>query len=152
MLAFGRAFLVALFALVSTQISAAPADDAAALFAKWKAAYDANDNVAVAKLYAPDAILHGTRSNNVTEGREAITKYFTVVVGTGNKVEFREHQLMVINDSTLLAVGFNDFMRNVGGKLNPEPARFSILLVKQGNEWLIAHHHSSLRPPPPAPK
>ena len=59
---------------------------------------------------------------------------------------------MVINDSTVLAVGFNDFMRNVGGKLNPEPARFSILLVKQGNEWLIAHHHSSLRPPPPAAK
>ena len=147
-----RALLIAVLALVPTQILSAPADDAAAVFAKWKAAYDANDNVAVAGLYAPNAILHGTRSNNVTVGREAITKYFTIVVGTGNKVEFREHQLMVINNSTVLAVGFNDFMRNVGGKLNPEPARFSILLVKQGNEWLIAHHHSSLRPPPPAPK
>jgi uncharacterized protein (TIGR02246 family) len=152
MLAFGRTLLIAFFAVAPTQILAAPADDAAAVFSKWKAAYDANDNVAVARLYAPNAILHGTRSNNVTVGREAITKYFTVVVNTGNKVEFREHELMVINDSTLLAVGFNDFMRNVGGKLNPEPARFSILLVKQGNEWLIAHHHSSLRPPPPAPK
>jgi uncharacterized protein (TIGR02246 family) len=152
MLAFGRAFLLVLVVLAPTQISAAPADDAAAVFAKWKAAYDSNDNVAVASLYAPNAILHGTRSNNVTVGRDAITKYFTVVVNTGNKVEFREHQLMVINDSTVLAVGFNDFMRNVAGKLNPEPARFSILLVKQGNEWLIAHHHSSLRPPPPAPK
>jgi uncharacterized protein (TIGR02246 family) len=152
MLAFGRALLIALFGLLPTQVSAAPANDAAAVFAKWKTAYDANDNVAVARLYAPNAILHGTRSNNVTVGREAITKYFTIVVGTGNKVEFREHQVMVINDSTVLAVGFNDFMRNVGGKLNPEPARFSILLVKQGDEWLIAHHHSSLRPPPPAPK
>ena len=152
MLAFGRALLLALIALAPTQISAAPADDAAAVFAKWKAAYDANDNVAVARLYAPNAILHGTRSHNVTVGRDAITKYFTIVVGTGNKVEFREREIMVVNDSTVLAVGFNDFMRNVGGKLNPEPARFSILLVKQGNEWLIAHHHSSLRPPLPAPK
>ena len=152
MLALGRALLISLLALAPTQILASPADDAAAVFTRWKVAYDANDNVAVAKLYAPNAILHGTRSNNVTVGREAITKYFTVVVNTGNKVEFREHQLMIINDSTVLAVGFNDFMRNVGGKLIPEPARFSILLVKQGNEWLIAHHHSSLRPPLPAPK
>jgi uncharacterized protein (TIGR02246 family) len=141
-----------LLALISLQAFAAPADDAAAVFAKWKAAYDSNDNVAVARLYAPDAILHGTRSNNITVGRDAITKYFTVVVGTGNKVEFREHKIVPLNDSTILVVGFNDFMRNVGGKLNPEPARFTIVLVKRDNEWLIAHHHSSLRPPPPAPK
>ena len=146
----GRAFLIITLSLVSTQIVAAPADDAAAVFAKWKAAYDANDNVAVAKLYAPNAILHGSRSNNVTVGREAITKYFTVVVGTGNKVEFRDHQIVPLNNSFILVVGFNDFLRNRDGKLVPEPARFTIVLVKQGDEWLIAHHHSSLRPPPPA--
>lgn len=152
MIGLRRALLVTILAFVPTQTLSAPPDDAAAVFTRWKAAYDANDNVAVAKLYTTNAILHGTRSNNVTVGREAITKYFTVVVNTGNKVEFREREIMVINDSTVLAVGFNDFMRNVGGNLNPEPARFTILLVKQGSEWLIAHHHSSLRPPLPAPK
>lgn len=152
MLSYLRVLLMAFFALVPTQVLSGPAEDATALFAHWKAAYDANDNVAVAKLYTTNAILHGTRSNNVTVGRDAITKYFMVVVNTGNKVEFREREIMVLNDSTVLAVGFNDFMRNVGGTLNPEPARFTILLVKQGNEWLIAHHHSSLRPPPPAQK
>ena len=107
-----------------------------------------SDNVAVAKLYTTNAILHGTRSNNVTLGREAITKYFTVVVNTGNKVEFREQDLKVLNDKTILVVGFNDFMRNKDGQLTPEPARFTMVLVKQGSDWLIAHHHSSLRPPP----
>ena len=63
------------------------------------------------------------RSNNVTVGREAITKYVMVVDNTGNKVEFREREIMVLNDSTVLVVGFNDFMRNVGGTLNTEPAR-----------------------------
>jgi hypothetical protein len=36
--------------------------------------------------------------------------------------------------------------------VDAQSAIFTIVLVKQGNEWLIAHHHSSLRPPPPAPK
>ena len=149
MLTAGRGLLLALLVLIPAQAFSGPAEEADAFFARWKVAYDANDNVAVAKLYAADALLHGTRSRDVTEGREAITKYFTVVVGTGNKVEFREKQLQVINPTTIMVVGFNDFMRNRDGKLVPEPARFTMVLVKQGNEWLIAHHHSSLRPPPP---
>lgn len=148
MLALARILLVALLALAPTQVFAGPAEEAGSLFTRWKAAYDANDNIAVAKLYATDALLHGTRSRDVTVGREAITKYFTVVVGTGNKVEFREHDLKVLNDKTILVVGFNDFMRNKDGVLTPEPARFTMVLVKQGDEWFIAHHHSSLRPPP----
>lgn len=63
-------------------------------------------------------------------------------------MEFRERELKVLNDRTIMVVGFNDFLRNKGGQLTPEPARFSMVLVKQGNDWLIAHHHSSLRPPP----
>jgi uncharacterized protein (TIGR02246 family) len=139
---------MALLALAPAYAFADAAKEADGLFTRWKAAYDANDNVAVAKLYAADAILHGTRSRDLTIGREAITKYFTVVVGTGNKVEFRERELKVLNDQTTLVAGFNDFMRNKDGQLTPEPARFTMVLVKQGNDWLIAHHHSSLRPPP----
>jgi uncharacterized protein (TIGR02246 family) len=121
MLAFARALLVALFAIAPTHVFAGPIEEADDLFARWKAAYDANDNVAVAKLYATDAILHGTRSRDLTVGREAITKYFTVVVNTGNKVEFVEKKLVVISPTTMMAVGFNDFMRNKDGTLTPEP-------------------------------
>jgi hypothetical protein len=62
-LAFGRVLLVALALIAPTQAVAGPAEDAGALFTRWKAAYDANDNVAIGKLYATDAILHGTRNN-----------------------------------------------------------------------------------------
>jgi uncharacterized protein (TIGR02246 family) len=149
MLAFGRILLVVLFTLIApTQVLAGPAEDAGALFTRWKAAYDANDNVAVAKLYATDAILHGTRNTDLTLGREAITKYFAGIVGTGHKVEFRERELKALDDKIILVVGFNDFLRNKDGTLTPEPARFTMLLVKEGNDWFIAHHHSSLRPPP----
>src|SRR6266851_7320994 len=106
MLTLPRLLFVVLLALAPSQAFSGPAEDAGTFFARWKAAYDANDNVAVAKLYATDAILHGTRSRDLTLGREAITQYFTVVVGTGNKVEFVEKQLKVINPTTILAVGF----------------------------------------------
>ena len=104
MLTFARVLLVAFFALAPTQVFSGPAEEADAIFARWKVTYDFNDNVAVAKLYATDAILHGTRSRDLTVGREAITKYFTVVVGTGNKVEFREKELKEVNPTTLMAV------------------------------------------------
>ncbi len=89
-----RIFLVGLLAIAPTQAFAGPAEEVDAFFARWKTAYDANDNVAT------DAVLHGTRSKDLTEGREAITKYFTVVVNTGNKVEFLEKKLVVINHTT----------------------------------------------------
>ena len=146
--AFAGVLALALLALAPTQALSGPPEEAAAVFARWKAAYDANDNVAVAILYARDAILHGTRSNTLTIGREAITNYFKVIVGTGNKVEFVEQQLRVLNDATILVAGFNDFLRNRDGKLVPEPARFTMVRVTQGKDWSIAHHHSSLRPPP----
>jgi len=141
--------LTVLFALAPGRAFSGPTEDASALFAKWKITFDANDNVAIGKLYAEDAILHGTRSGTLTIGREAITNYFEIVVGTGNKVQFIEHELRVVNPNTVLAVGFNDFLRNKHVTLTPEPARFTLLLVKQGDDWLIAHHHSSLRPAPP---
>jgi len=141
--------LTVLFALAPGRAFSGPTEDASALFAKWKITFDANDNVAIGKLYAEDAILHGSRSGTLTIGREAITNYFEIVVGTGNKVQFIEHELRVVNPNTVLAVGFNDFLRNKHVTLTPEPARFTLLLVKQGDDWLIAHHHSSLRPAPP---
>ncbi len=141
--------LTVLFALAPGRAFSGPTEDASALFAKWKITFDANDNVAIGKLYAEDAILHGTRSGTLTIGREAITNYFEIVVGTGNKVQFIEHELRVVNPNTVLAVGFDDFLRNKHVTLTPEPARFTLLLVKQGDDWLIAHHHSSLRPAPP---
>ncbi len=149
MFTFPKSLFAVFFTILSTQVFAGPAEDASAVFAKWKTAYDANDNVAVGKLYATDGILHGTRSRTMTIGREAITNYFKIVVGTGNKVQFVEQQLRVISPTTVLAVGFNDFLRNKDGSLTPEPARFTVLLVKEGEDWVIAHHHSSLRPPPP---
>jgi hypothetical protein len=69
MITVGRGLLLALLVLIPAQAFSGAAEEADAFFARWKVAYDANDNVAVAKLYATDALLHGTRSRDVTVGR-----------------------------------------------------------------------------------
>ncbi len=135
-------------ALICTTAHAGPAEDAASLLKRWKAAYDSNDNAAVGKLYTPDAILHGTLSRDMTVGREAITKYFTIMVGSGNTVDFLEHKISVINDSTVVVVGYNNFNVVRDGKRGPSEARFTMVVVKQGSDWFAAHHHSSPRPAP----
>ena len=85
----------------------------------------------------------------IAEGSESIRAYFANLPGTGNKVAISERKMVVLGDSAVLGTGFYEFAVMREGKLVPSPARFSMVVVKRGNEWRIAHHHSSVRPSPP---
>jgi hypothetical protein len=45
--------------------------------------------------------------------------------------------MVTLNDTTVMGIGFYKFKN---------PSRFSFVVVKRGNDWMIAHHHSSLIP------
>jgi hypothetical protein len=45
--------------------------------------------------------------------------------------------MVVLSDTAALGVGFYTFRM---------PARFSFVVVKRGDDWVIAHHHSSAIP------
>ena len=137
MLWLAQILLAALLIFVPTMSTAGPAEDAAAAIDRWAATYSANDVEALLKVYAPDAILQGTSEPQINVGTDAIRKYFRGLPNSGNKVTIQERKMVVINQTTALGLGFYTF-RN--------PARFSFLVVKRGNEWLIAHHHSSSIP------
>jgi ketosteroid isomerase-like protein len=66
---------------------AGPAEEANAALDRFSAAYTANDVDALVQLYAPNAILLGTNSPIISEGRDAIRAYFTnlKLAGSGNK-------------------------------------------------------------------
>ena len=51
---------VALALLLPSQTFAGPAEDGSATIDRWVAAYSSNDVDTLLKVYAPDAILHGT--------------------------------------------------------------------------------------------
>jgi len=129
--------IAALVALMPTMSMAGPAEDGAAAIDRWVAAYSSNDVDAMLKVYAPDAILQGTSEPQINVGTDAIRKYFRGLPNSGNKVAIQERRMVVINDTTVLGLGFYTF-RN--------PARFSFIVVKRGDDWVIAHHHSSSIP------
>ncbi len=125
---------------------AAPAD-ASAVIDRWTAAHNAGDAEGIVKLYAPDAVLLGTRSPIISQGTEAIRTYFSALVKptTGNKIVIDDRRMIVLGDlRSVLVTGFYTFLR--GSAATPDPARFTLLLVNRGGVWLIAHHHSSVRP------
>jgi hypothetical protein len=129
--------IAAVMTLTPIKTFAGPAEEGATAIDRWVAAYSANDLDALAKVYAPDAILQGTSEPQINVGTEALRKYFRNLPGSGNKVIIQERRMIVIDDTTVLGVGFYTF-RN--------PARFSFLVVKRGDAWVIAHHHSSSIP------
>jgi hypothetical protein len=129
--------VAAIMTLTPTQSSAGPAEDAEAAIDRWVAAYSSNDLDAMAKVYAPDAVLQGTSEPQINVGAEDLRRYFKRLPGSGNKVSIQERRMFVINDTTVLGVGFYTFR---------SPARFSFLVVKRGNDWVIQHHHSSSIP------
>lgn len=143
-----------LFALVlnTGAVIAGPAEDANAALDRFSAAYTANDVDALVQLYSPNAILLGTNSPIISEGRDAVRAYFTnlKLAGSGNKNQIQERKTIVIDNGAVLVTGFYEFTRIAEGKPVPGPARFTVLLIKTGDQWLIAHQHSSPRAQPKA--
>src|SRR3954469_10479705 len=88
---------------------AGPAEDGSAAIDRWVAAYSSNDVEALLKVYAPDAILQGTSEPQINTGTEAIRKYFRGLPGSGNKVTIQERRMVVLNDATVIGLGFYTF-------------------------------------------
>jgi uncharacterized protein (TIGR02246 family) len=142
---FTRVLVLIALALVPISASAGPGEDASDVIDKWAAAMTAHDQGGVLKLYAPDAILHGTTSPIMSEGTAAISAYFSVLAGSSIKIAIGERRMVVLSEDTVLGTGF------YGSTLMPDgqpAARFTMILVKRDGNWLILHHHSSLRPKP----
>jgi uncharacterized protein (TIGR02246 family) len=143
----GGIFSLLLMAILTLPLiaGAGPGEPANAAIDRWSAAYSSNDPEAVARNYRPDAILLGTVSPIISRGTDGIRAYFSSVKGSGTKNAIGERHTMVLNDNAVIVTGFYDFTRMRNGRPLIISSRFTMLLIKDGGEWLIAHHHSSPR-------
>jgi uncharacterized protein (TIGR02246 family) len=126
-----------------------PSTAASAVIDRWVALFNANDAEAILRLYAPDATLHGTSSPILSKGPEAIGRYFSRLPGSGNRTVLLERHMVVLDENTVLGMGFYEPTRVTDGKPTTFVARFTMVIARRGDEWLILHHHSSVRPTPP---
>jgi uncharacterized protein (TIGR02246 family) len=136
--------LVAVLALAPLAF-AGPTEDVDSVVDHWVTAFNSNDVGALANLYAPDAILLGTAGLTLHEGSEAVRSYFDRLAKSGDKVSINNRKIVVLDGNVAYVTGFYEFKATRNGETRKSPAGFTMVLVKRGNDWLIAHHHSSRR-------
>jgi uncharacterized protein (TIGR02246 family) len=146
---FRSVLALAMLVLTPVLVTAArPADDAGSVVDRWVTAFNSNDVDALVSLYAPDAILLGSTDLTLKEGSEAIRGYFARLAKSGDKVVIGDRKIIVLDDNVSYATGFYEFSAVRNGEVKKSWAGFSIVLVKNASNWLIAHHHSSQRSSP----
>lgn len=135
---------------VYRDVATAPADakkaEIAKLFDTWNATLATGNPAKVASLYAPDAVLEPTVSNEVRTTPAAIEDYFVKFlkmkpVGTINMREIR-----LLGTDSALDTGVYTFRLTVDGKPRDVQARYTYVYKKVGNDWKILNHHSSAMP------
>jgi uncharacterized protein (TIGR02246 family) len=136
---------VALSCILPSPGKAGEMEDAAAALQHWRKMFDAGDIDGLVASYQIDAHLLGTLGGKPLVGRDEIRAYFANVP-KGFHVTFADQSAQVVADTVVVESGSYEFAGpGDDGKTVTLPARFSFVLVKQGDQWLIANQHSSRR-------
>jgi uncharacterized protein (TIGR02246 family) len=119
------------------------------LFDQWNAALQTGDPKKVADLYAKDAVLLPTVSNQVRTDRAAIVDYFEHFLQNKPKGTKIQSVVNVLDRDTVIDTGVYEFTltdRETGEKSTVK-ARYTYAYEKQPDgTWLIVNHHSSKMP------
>jgi len=112
------------------------------LFDQWNSALQTGDPKQVAALYATDAILLPTVSNQVRHNHQEIEDYFVHFLAKGPQGKIDESNVRIFDDIAINS-GVYTFTFNGGAKVQ---ARFTYVYRWDGQSWLIFEHHSSAMP------
>lgn len=119
-------------------------DDIRARANLWADSFDNGDPDFMVSLYADDAILHGTGSPVLREGKALIREYFAGAGATPPRMFFIEPMhIRVFGD---VAVNTGNYAVQLPGNDEPIVMRYSKVYRKVDGEWLIIDHHSSRMP------
>ncbi len=128
---------------------ASPLSNASGVLDRWTAAFNANNVDGIVQLYATDALFLGISSPKLNAGREMIREYLKAAPESGTQVTITDRHLIELSDVAVTAVGFYRFDFVKEGIRVLRLARFTFIIARRGDDWLIIHHHSSLVPPAP---
>jgi len=120
-------------------------DDIIQLFSNWNDAIQTGDPDKVTAMYAEDAVLLPTVSNQVRHNHAEIRDYFVSFLAKSPSGEINEANPRQLTDDLVSNTGVYTFTFGDGAQVM---ARYSYLYKCIGGEWKILEHHSSMMPEP----
>jgi uncharacterized protein (TIGR02246 family) len=113
------------------------------LFDQWNTALSTLNPDTVTALYADNAVLLPTVSNQVRHNHEEIRDYFVGFLQKSPQGVVDEFNVNILSDTHATNSGVYTFTFGDGSKVS---ARFSYLYVASDDGWKILQHHSSAMP------
>ena len=117
--------------------------DVLGLFDQWNTALSTLNPDTVTALYADNAVLLPTVSNQVRHNHEEIRDYFVGFLQKSPQGVVDEFNVNILRDTHVTNSGVYTFTFGDGSKVS---ARFSYLYVASDDGWKILQHHSSAMP------
>ena len=114
-----------------------------ALFGDWNDALATGDPDAVTDMYAEDAVLLPTVSNQVRHNHAEIRDYFVAFLAKQPQGVITESNARVLSDKLATNAGVYVFTFGDGSTVS---ARFNYTYELRGGAWKIIQHHSSAMP------
>lgn len=147
--------LLAAFAAVSAVLASGQANtsnaaeaEVSANFDAWKNALASKDPKKVASLFAPDAILQPTVSNEIRNTPEEVESYFVDFLKLSPSPTINERHIRALDENTAIDSGVWTFDLVREGKSSWVTARYCFVWEKKDGEWKIQLLHSSAMPEP----
>ncbi|WP_338461138.1 SgcJ/EcaC family oxidoreductase [Synechococcus elongatus IITB7] len=121
--------------------------DVTALFDRWNQSLATLDPAAVARNYAPNAVLLATVANEPKTSPEAIQAYFVEFLKLRPQGQINQRTVK-LGCNTAFDVGTYTFsLTGADDKSQTVQARYTYIYERQDDgKWLIVHHHSSKMP------
>ena len=114
-----------------------------ALFGDWNDALATGDPNVVTNMYAEDAVLLPTVSNQVRHNHAEIRDYFVAFLAKQPQGVITESNARVLSDTLATNAGVYVFTFGDGSTVS---ARFNYTYELRGGAWKIIQHHSSAMP------
>lgn len=132
---------------------ASPEEDVKATVGRWVQAFNTGNAEQIAATYTADATVYGTMAPDLAAGTEALHAYFAQAARARTQVKLLDAGTVnALSADHAVIAGLYEFSGvRPDGQAFSAPARYSFVLVKDGNDWRIVHHHSSARPRPANP-
>ncbi|MGZ9706620.1 SgcJ/EcaC family oxidoreductase [Pseudomonas sp. GNP013] len=119
----------------------------AGLFDRWNSALQTGDAKSVVKLYAPDAVLQPTVSNQVRTTPDQIRDYFDHFLALKPVGQINYREIRQLGSNVAMDSGVYTFtLTEASGSKRQVQARYTFVYEQVEGEWKILNHHSSAMP------